>query len=225
MIFMESPGSQTFEVQDVPAIVAAAQKAGVKTAIDNTWATPLNFRPLDFGVDFSILAATKYVVGHADALLGSVAAKGENFTKLERVHGNIGFSVGPDDVFLALRGLRTMPTRMKQHQQAALDIAAWLEGMSFVRKVFYPPCPTRRDIIYGNAISPARAVCSQSSLTLCSEEQLAAMLDNMRLFGMGYSWGGSKALLCLAKSSAQPSLLKRMGKCSASISGWNMSMI
>ena len=106
MIFMESPGSQTFEVQDVPAIVAAAQKAGVKTAIDNTWATPLNFRPLDFGVDFSVLAATKYVVGHADALLGTVAAKGDNFTKLERVHGNIGFSVGPDDVFLALRGLR-----------------------------------------------------------------------------------------------------------------------
>ena len=83
MIFMESPGSQTFEIQDVPAIVAAAQKAGVKTAIDNTWATPLHFRPLDHGVDFSVLAATKYVVGHADALLGTVAAKGENFTKLQ----------------------------------------------------------------------------------------------------------------------------------------------
>ena len=206
MIFMESPGSQTFEVQDVPAIVAAAQKAGVKTAIDNTWATPLNFRPLDFGVDFSVLAATKYVVGHADALLGTVAAKGENFTKLERVHSNIGFSVGPDDVFLALRGLRTMPTRMKQHQQAALDIAAWLESMSFVRKVFYPAMPGapghdlwQRDFTGAGGLFSAE-------LEPCSEEQLAAMLENMRLFGMGYSWGGFESLIvpCKIVRTAKP---------------------
>ena len=206
MIFMESPGSQTFEVQNVPAIVAAAQKAGVKTAIDNTWATPLNFRPLDFGVDFSILAATKYVVGHADALLGTVAAKGDNLTKLERVHGNIGFSVGPDDVFLALRGLRTMPTRMKQHQQAALDIAAWLEGMSFVRKVYYPALPGapghdlwRRDFTGAGGLFSVE-------LDPCSEEQLAAMLDNTRLFGMGYSWGGFESLIvpCKIVRTAKP---------------------
>ena len=206
MIFMESPGSQTFEVQDVPAIVAAAQKAGVKTAIDNTWATPLNFRPLDFGVDFSILAATKYVVGHADALLGTVAAKGENFTKLERVHGNIGFSVGPDDVFLALRGLRTMPTRMKQHQQAALDIAAWLEGMSFVRKVFYPALPDAPGHnLWQRDFTGAGGLFSVE-LDPCSEEQLAAMLDNMRLFGMGYSWGGFESLIvpCKIVRTAKP---------------------
>ena len=206
MIFMESPGSQTFEVQDVPTIVAAAQKAGVKTAIDNTWATPLNFRPLDFGVDFSILAATKYVVGHADALLGTVAAKGENFTQLERVHGNIGFSVGPDDVFLALRGLRTMPTRMKQHQQAALDIAAWLEGMSFVRKVFYPALPgAPGHDLWQRDFTGAGGLFSVE-LEPCSEEQLAAMLDNMRLFGMGYSWGGFESLIvpCKIVRTAKP---------------------
>tara|TARA_Y100001958_G_C21239881_1_gene567257 strand:+ start:1718 stop:2869 length:1152 start_codon:yes stop_codon:yes gene_type:complete len=206
MIFMESPGSQTFEVQDVPTIVAAAQKAGVKTAIDNTWATPLNFRPLDFGVDFSILAATKYVVGHADALLGTVAAKGENLIKLERVHGNIGFSVGPDDVFLALRGLRTMPIRMKQHQQAALNIAAWLEGMSFVRKVFYPALPgAPGHDLWQRDFSGAGGLFSVE-LDPCSEEQLAAMLDNMRLFGMGYSWGGFESLIvpCKIVRTAKP---------------------
>ena len=206
MIFMESPGSQTFEVQDVPAIVKAAQKAGVKTAIDNTWATPLNFRPLDFGVDFSILAATKYVVGHADALLGTVAAKGDNLTKLERVHGNIGFSVGPDDVFLALRGLRTMPTRMKQHQQAALDIAAWLEGMSFVRKVYYPALPgAPGHDLWQRDFTGAGGLFSVE-LDPCSEEQLAAMLDNMRLFSMGYSWGGFESLIvpCKIVRTAKP---------------------
>ena len=147
----------------MPAIVAAAQKHNVKTALDNTWATPLHFRPLDFGVDFSIMAATKYVVGHADALLGTVAAKGQNFTQLQKTHGLLGFSVGPDDVFLALRGLRTMPTRMKQHQQAALDIASWLKEFDFVRRVFIPPCPARPVMIYGNAILAARADCSPSN--------------------------------------------------------------
>ncbi|MBL6762276.1 MAG: cystathionine beta-lyase [PS1 clade bacterium] len=199
MIFMESPGSQTFEIQDVPAIVAAAQKAGVKTAIDNTWATPLHFRPLDHGVDFSVLAATKYVVGHADALLGTVAAKGENFTKLQSVHGLIGHSVGPDDVFLALRGLRTMPTRMKQHQTAALQIAEWLQGLSFVRKVLYPALPgAPGHALWQRDFSGAGGLFTVE-LDPCSEAQLAAMLDNMRLFAMGYSWGGFESLIVPCK--------------------------
>ena len=199
MIFMESPGSQTFEIQDVPAIVAAAQKAGVKTAIDNTWATPLHFRPLDHGVDFSVLAATKYVVGHADALLGTVAAKGENFTKLQSVHGLIGHSVGPDDVFLALRGLRTMPTRMKQHQTAALQMAEWLQGLSFVRKVLYPALPgAPGHALWQRDFSGAGGLFAVE-LDPCSEAQLAAMLDNMRLFAMGYSWGGFESLIVPCK--------------------------
>jgi cystathionine beta-lyase len=195
LIFMESPGSQTFEIQDVPAIVAAAQKHNVKTALDNTWATPLHFRPLDFGVDFSIMAATKYVVGHADALLGTVAAKGQNFTQLQKTHGLLGFSVGPDDVFLALRGLRTMPTRMKQHQQAALDIASWLKEFDFVRRVFYPALPGAPcHDLWQRDFSGAGGLFSVE-LNACSEDQLAAMLDNMRLFGMGYSWGGFESLI------------------------------
>ena len=206
LIFMESPGSQTFEIQDVPAIVAAAQKAGVKTAIDNTWATPLHFRPLDHGVDFSILAATKYVVGHADALLGTVAAKGDNFKHLKNVHGQIGYSVGPDDVFLALRGLRTMPTRMKQHQHAALDIATWLQSLDFVRTIYYPALPDAPgNELWQRDFSGAGGLFS-IELEPCSEAQLAAMLDNMRLFAMGYSWGGFESLIlpCEIKRTASP---------------------
>jgi cystathionine beta-lyase len=206
LIFMESPGSQTFEIQDVPAIVAAAQKAGVKTAIDNTWATPLHFRPLDHGVDFSILAATKYVVGHADALLGTVAAKGDNFKHLKNVHGQIGYSVGPDDVFLALRGLRTMPTRMKQHQHAALDIATWLQSLDFVRTIYYPALPDAPGHeLWQRDFSGAGGLFS-IELEPCSEAQLAAMLDNMRLFAMGYSWGGFESLIlpCEIKRTASP---------------------
>lgn len=206
LIFMESPGSQTFDVQDVPAIVAAAQKAGVKTALDNTWATPLNFKPLDYGVDFSILAATKYVVGHADALLGTVSAKGSNFEKLKRTHGLLGVSVGPDDVFLALRGLRTMPTRMKQHQQAALDIADWLQGFDFVRRVFYPALANAPGHdVWQRDFAGAGGLFSVE-LDGCSEAQLAAMLDNLQLFGMGYSWGGFESLIvpCEIVRTAKP---------------------
>jgi len=199
MIFMESPGSQTFEMQDVPAIVAAARKADVKTAIDNTWATPLNFKPLDHGVDFSVLSATKYVVGHADALLGTVAAKGENFEKLKIIHGLIGMSVGPDDVFLALRGLRTMPTRMKHHQQAALDIADWLQTLPFVRKVYYPALPDAPGHDLWKRDCTGAGGLFSFELDPCSEEQLAAMLDNLRLFGMGYSWGGFESLIVPCK--------------------------
>ena len=110
LIFMESPGSQTFEMQDVPAIVAAAKAKGVMTAIDNTWATPLFFKPLAHGVDMSIQAATKYIVGHADALLGTIATNEAHHKKLRSVHGQLGLCAGPDDIYLALRGLRTMPT-------------------------------------------------------------------------------------------------------------------
>lgn len=195
LIFMESPGSQTFEMQDVPAIVAVAKAKGVMTAIDNTWATPLLFKPLAFGVDMSIQAATKYIVGHADALLGTIATTEAHHTKLRSVHGQIGFCAGPDDIYLALRGLRTMPTRLKQHQQAALHIAEWLQTLSFVRRVLYPALPQAPGHeIWQRDFNGAAGLFS-FELDPCSEAQLAAMLDNMRLFGMGYSWGGFESLI------------------------------
>ena len=195
LIFMESPGSQTFEVQDVPAIVAAAKAKGVLTAIDNTWSTPLFFKPLAHGVDMSIQAATKYIVGHADALLGTIAANDVHYPKLKSVHGLIGFCAGPDDIYLALRGLRTLPTRLKQHQKAALDIATWLAALPFVRRVFYPAlAQSQGHEIWQRDFSGATGLFS-IECDPCSETQLAAMLDNMRLFGMGYSWGGFESLI------------------------------
>ena len=195
LIFMESPGSQTFEMQDVPAIVAVAKAKGVMTAIDNTWATPLLFKPLAFGVDMSIQAATKYIVGHADALLGTIATTEAHHTKLRSVHGQIGFCAGPDDIYLALRGLRTMPTRLKQHQQAALHIAEWLQTLSFVRRVLYPALPQAPGHEIWQRDFDGAAGLFSFELDPCSEAQLAAMLDNMRLFGMGYSWGGFESLI------------------------------
>ena len=195
LIFMESPGSQTFEMQDVPAIVAAAQQRNVLTAIDNTWATPLLFKPLAHGVDMSIQAATKYIVGHADALIGTVAANEAHHKTLRHVHGLIGFCAAPDDIYLALRGLRTMPTRLKQHRQAALDIATWLQALPFVRRVLYPALPDAPGHDIWQRDFTGAAGLFSVELDPCSETQLAAMLDNMRLFGMGYSWGGFESLI------------------------------
>ena len=195
LIFMESPGSQTFEMQDVPAIVAVAKEKGVMTAIDNTWATPLLFKPLAFGVDMSIQAATKYIVGHADALLGTIATTEAHHAKLRSVHGQIGFCAGPDDIYLALRGLRTMPTRLKQHQHAALDIAKWLQALPFVRRLLYPALPDAPGHDIWQRDFTGAAGLFSFELDPCSEEQLAAMLDNLKLFGMGYSWGGFESLI------------------------------
>lgn len=206
LIFMESPGSQTFEVQDVPAIAAAAKDRKVKTAIDNTWATPLNFKPLDHGVDYSVQAATKYMVGHADALLGYVATHEQGYRALKRTHGLLGQCAAPDDVFLALRGLRSMPVRMKHQQQAGLAMAEWLSGLPFVRRVLHPALPGapghelwQRDFL-------GAAALFSFELDPCSEAQLAAMLDDMALFAMGYSWGGFESLIvpCEIVRSAKP---------------------
>ena len=195
LIFMESPGSQTFEMQDVPAIVAAAKAKAVLTAIDNTWATPLLFKPLAHGVDMSIQAATKYIVGHADALLGTVATNDAHHTKLRSVHGQLGLCAGPDDIYLALRGLRTMPTRLKQHQKAALDMAEWLQSLPFVRRVLYPAlADAPGHDIWKRDFTGAGGLFS-FELDPCSEAQLADMLDNLQLFGMGYSWGGFESLI------------------------------
>lgn len=195
LIFMESPGSQTFDMQDVPAIVKAAKSRGVMTALDNTWATPLLFKPLAHGVDMSILAATKYIVGHADALIGTVSTHAEHHRKLRRTHGHLGLCAGPDDIFLALRGLRTMPTRLKQHDIAALDIAEWLQALPFVRRVLYPALPNAPGHDIWQRDFTGAAGLFSIELDPCSEAQLAAMLDNMRLFGMGYSWGGFESLI------------------------------
>lgn len=195
LVLAESPGSQTFEMHDIPAIAAAARARGVTLAVDNTWATPLYCQPLALGANISIQSATKYIVGHADALLGIITADERSIPAISRTYEDLGLCAGPEDCFLALRGLRTMGVRLARHQASALEMAEWLTRRPEVARVLYPALPTDP----GHALW--RRDCSGASglfsiiLKPCSAEAVAAMLDGLELFGMGYSWGGFESLI------------------------------
>ncbi len=195
LVFVESPGSMTFEVQDVPAIAAAAHEAGALVAMDNTWGV-LNFQPFDKGVDVSIQACTKYIVGHADAMLGAVITVDEDlWRRVKATVAGFGYSVGADEAYLGLRGLRTLAPRLKQHAANGLALAEWLAGRPEVARVMHPALPGdpghalfRRDFagacgLFGLVLKPAPPAA------------VAAMLDGLELFGMGFSWGGYESLI------------------------------
>lgn len=195
LIFMESPGSITFEVQDAPAIAEVARRRGVTTALDNSWATPLYFRPIEHGVNLSIIAATKYIVGHADAMMGLVVCDDEdNFYRVKRTRDLIGHSLAPDDVYLGLRGLRTLSVRVERHREQALTLAHRLAEHPAVTRVLHPALPGcpghenwRRDFTGSSGLFSIL-------LKPRPRENLAAMLDNLCYFSMGFSWGGYESL-------------------------------
>jgi cystathionine beta-lyase len=195
IVFTESPGSLTFEVQDIPAIAAEAHARGAKVVLDNTWATPLGFRAFEHGVDVSVHAATKYIGGHSDVLLGLIVANEATSPALHRLWTDMGVTASVDDCFLGLRGLRTLPTRLARHQASALEVARWLATLAEVREVLYPALPGAR----GHALwkRDFRLASGLFSIVLnpVSRERIAAMLDGMRLFGMGWSWGGFESLI------------------------------
>jgi cystathionine beta-lyase len=195
LVIAESPGSQTFEMQDLPAIAEACRARNVWLAFDNTWATPLYFKPLTHGADVTIQAATKYVVGHADAMLGIVTANERAAPLIARAHEDLGLCAGPEDCFLALRGLRSMAVRLARHQVSGIEIARWLEARPEVERVLHPALPShpghalwRRDFTGASGLFSA-------VLKPCPDKALAAMLDGLALFGMGYSWGGYESLV------------------------------
>lgn len=193
-IMMESPGSLTFEVQDVPAIVAAAKARGVTTLLDNTWATPLLFPAISKGVDLTILACTKYVVGHSDVMLGSVTAAPGHFAKLRDTSFQLGQVASPDDCWLGSRGLRTMAMRLKQHEASALKIAHWLTEQPQVAAVLHPAlpgCPGHD--IFTRDFKGSSGLFS-FALRGGDEDGRAALIDGLDLFGIGYSWGGFESL-------------------------------
>jgi cystathionine beta-lyase len=194
VVFTESPASNTFEVQDIPAISKAAHAAGAIVMMDNTWATPLYFKPLDHGVDISIHAATKYPAGHSDVLLGLVSANEACWKKLYEGFCTLGCCSGPDDVYQVLRGLRTMGVRLDHHQKSALEIARWLEEQAGVAQVLHPALPNHPDHALWK-----RDFCGSSgvfSIVLNGGGQKAqhAFLDALTIFGLGYSWGGYESL-------------------------------
>lgn len=195
VIYLESPCSLTFEMTDVPAIAKVARARGITTIMDNTWASPLCFRPLEHGIDVSIHAATKYISGHSDLMLGIAVCTEQSFIPVKKTASGSGYCGGPDDVYMALRGLRTLGVRMPRHQETATLLARWLQQRPEVSRVMYPALPDdpghaiwKRDFtgasgLFGAVLKP------------CSERQFAAMLDPLELFQMGYSWGGFESLV------------------------------
>jgi len=194
VLFLESPGSNTMEMQDVPALVTAAKARGVVTMIDNTWATPLYFKPLDFGVDLSIHAATKYPAGHSDVLLGTVSANAAHWKQLQETFFTMGCCSGPEEVYQVLRGLRTMGVRLERHRQSALDIAAWLEHQPGVAQVLHPGLPSHR----GHAMWKRDMGGSSGLFSFVidggGQKAQHAFLDSLSIVGRGYSWGGFESL-------------------------------
>ncbi|EZP68527.1 Cystathionine beta-lyase [Sphingomonas paucimobilis] len=193
-IFLESPGSLTFEVQDIPAITALARDKGIVTLADNTWATPIFFPALAHGVDISILACTKYIVGHSDVMMGSVTATPELFPAVQRSAYLFGQMTSPDDAWLASRGLRTLGVRLNQHRDSALTVAQWLAGQSGVARVLHPALPScpghdiwRRDFSGSSGLF-------SFVLDGGDEQARAALIDGLPHFGIGYSWGGFESL-------------------------------
>ena len=194
-VLVEAPGSQSFEMQDVPAIAEAAHARGALVVMDNTWATPLLFPPHERGVDLAVEAGTKYLSGGSDLLLGLVSANERAWPALRRTYDLLANTPGPEDVFLCLRGLRTMGLRLREHGQAGLEMARWLEARAEVARVLHPALPSDP----GHAIwrRDFRGASGLFSIILqpAPEAALAAMLDGLELFGMGYSWGGFESLV------------------------------
>jgi len=193
-IFLESPGSLTFEVQDIPAITAWARANGIVTLMDNTWATPLYFPAMARGVDIAILACTKYIVGHSDVMMGSVTANAQWFGKVRQTAYLFGQMVSPDDAWLAARGLRTLGVRLAQHRDGALAVARWLKDQPEVARVLHPALPDcpghdlwRRDFSGSTGLF---------SFVLDGGDEAArvALIDGLAHFGIGYSWGGFESL-------------------------------
>ena len=192
-ILLENPGSLTFEVQDVPAICAAAKAHGIVTLLDNTWSTPFFYTALDKGVDMTILAATKYIVGHSDVMIGSVTCHKKYWHSLRLTAQQLGQVVSPDDAYLASRGLRTLAVRMKAHEATALKIAHWLNDRPEVETVLHPAlpdCPGHE--IWKRDFTGSAGLFSFELKG--SKAQAAAFVDSLDLFGIGYSWGGFESL-------------------------------
>ncbi|MGM0560283.1 MAG: cystathionine beta-lyase [Pseudomonadota bacterium] len=201
VVYTEAPGSLTFEMQDIPAISEVAHTHGAKVILDNTWATPMYFKSFAHGVDISVHAGTKYIVGHSDAMLGLVLTSDETTAAVQRQADLLGYACGPDDIYLALRGLRTLSVRLERHQKNALALCNWLSQRREVARLFYPALPEdpghelwKRDFLGASGLFGVE-------LHPVSDDAVGAFLNSLKLFGMGYSWGGYESLAIPTKPS------------------------
>jgi cystathionine beta-lyase len=198
VVYVEAPGSLTFEMQDIPAIAAAAKARGATVIMDNTWASPLYFKPFDKGVDISVQAATKYIVGHSDAMLGTVTATRDAWPRVRDTGRELGYAVGPDDLYLGQRGFRTLAVRLARPWKTGVELASWLKARPEVIRVMHPALPDdpghaiwKRDFLGASGLFAIE-------LAPTPRPALAAMLDKLEHFGMGYSWGGFESLIIWA---------------------------
>lgn len=195
VVFTEAPGSLSFEMQDIPAIAKVAHRHGAKVIMDNTWATPLYCKPFSLGVDVVAHAATKYIVGHSDAMLGIVDCTEETYLTVRNAVALLGYSAAPDDLYLGLRGLRTMGVRLRQHQQTAMMLATWLQKRPEVERVLYPALPDDPGHALWKRDMTGASGLFGFILKSYSHKAVANMLDGMELYGMGASWGGFESLI------------------------------
>jgi cystathionine beta-lyase len=194
-IHTESPGSLTFEVQDLPAIVEARGDRDIAIIADNSWATPLYYKPLEMGADIVIHAGTKMFVGHSDVLFGTISANEKWADKVKATYTALGVCVSPEDSFLVARGLRTLAIRMKEHERRALELAQWLEANPIVEKVFHPALPQHPDHDVFMRDFTGSGSLFGFSLLPAPQNAVSELLNHLRLFGMGYSWGGFESLI------------------------------
>ncbi|PVH30238.1 cystathionine beta-lyase [Pararhodobacter oceanensis] len=195
LIYLESPGSGTFDVQDIPAIVAAAKAAGIHTAIDNTWATPLLYRPLEHGVDVSIHAATKYIVGHSDAMLGVISTNAETYDAVRRASQDLGACAGIEECNLGLRGLRTLQVRLERHAATGLVLAEWLAAQPQIARVLHPALPSCPGHAHWKRDFDGAAGLFSVELTSRDPQAKRAFIDALEMFKIGFSWGGYESLV------------------------------
>jgi cystathionine beta-lyase len=195
VVFLENPGSLTFEVQDFPAIAAIARARGAAVIHDNTWATGVFFRSFEHGADLVVQAATKYPGGHSDVLLGAVVANEAWWPRLRDTSRDLGQTASPDDLFLAIRGIRTMEARLRQHEKGALEVARWMRTQPAVARVLHPALPEdpghaiwKRDFLGSTGLFGVE-------MKPCSRAQLAAFIEGLECFALGYSWGGYESLV------------------------------
>jgi cysteine-S-conjugate beta-lyase len=194
VVYLESPGSLSFEMQDVAAITGAAHARGALVLMDNTWASPIYFRPLDHGVDLAIQAGTKYIGGHSDVMLGTVSANARTVKDLKTMVALNGWCVGPDDVYLGMRGLRTLAVRLDRHYESGLAVARWLEGRPEIMRLLHPAMPSHPGhALWQRDFTGASGLFSVV-LKPVPEKAVYAFLDRLELFGIGPSWGGYESL-------------------------------
>ena len=203
MVYCESPGSLTFEMQDIPAIAEVAHAHGAVVVADNTWATPIYQRPFALGIDISIHSATKYIGGHSDLVMGAILCNAPHYKRLKQMHRNLGAVTSGDNAYLALRGLRTIAVRLKRHKKHGLEVAKWMQTVPEVKRVLYPALPDDPGhAIWKRDMTGATGLFAVE-LGAVPQAAVAAMVDGLEHFGLGYSWGGYESLVIGYQPSTQ----------------------